>query len=105
MENKALYDFINETCKNDDTDLDVAIASLQSAIGTLQKEVEKRKNQKRQHLIDDFVKAYQALVDANVMIRYDFNTDYAYSVASDSNAWGGESTVLEMDNVNCFVFD
>ena len=105
MENKALYDFINETCKNDDTDLDVAIASLQSAIGTLQKEVEKRKHQRRQHLIDDFVKAYQALVDADVMIRYDFKTDYAYSVASESDACGGDSTVLEMDNVNDFVFD
>ena len=88
MENKALYDFINETCKNDDTDLDVAIASLQSAIGTLQKEVEKRKNQKKQHLIDNFINAYQALVDADFKISYDFNTDYAYSVASDSDAWG-----------------
>lgn len=105
MENKALYDFINETCKNDDTDLDVAIASLQSAIGTLQKEVEKRKHQRRQHLIDDFVKAYQALVNADVMVRYDFNTDYAYSVASDSDGWGCDSTVLEMDNINNFVFD
>ena len=105
MENKALYDFINDVCKNDDTDLDVAIASLQSAIGTLQKEVEKRKHQKRQHLIDDFVKAYQALVDADVMVRYDFKTDYAYCVASESDAWGGDSTVLEMDNVNDFVFD
>ena len=105
MENKTLYDFINETCKNDDTDLDVAIASLQSAIGTLQKEVEKRKHQKRQYLIDDFVKAYQALVDADVMIRYDFKTDYAYSVASESDAWGSDSTVLEINNVNDFVFD
>ena len=105
METETLYNFINDVCKNDDTDLDVAIASLQSAIGTLQKEVEKRKNQKRQHLIDDFVNAYQALVDADVMIRYDFNTDYAYNVASDSNDWGGDSTVLEMDNVNCFMFD
>ena len=105
METETLYNFINDVCKNDDTDLDVAIASLQSAIGTLQKEVEKRKNQKKQHLIDDFVNAYQALVDADVMIRYDFNTDYAYSVASDSNDWGGDSTVLEMDNVNCFMFD
>lgn len=105
MENKVLYDFINDVCKNDDTDLDVAIASLQSAIGTLQKEVEKRKHQRRQHLIDDFVKAYQALVDADIMIRYDFQTDYAYSVASDSNAWGSDSTVLEIDNINSFVFD
>jgi len=105
MEEKALYDFINDVCKNDDTDLDVAIASLQSAIGTLQKEVEKRKHQRKQHLIDDFTKAFRALVDADVMIKYDFNTDYAYGVASESDAWGGESTVLEMDNVNCFVFD
>jgi len=105
MENKALYDFINETCKNDDTDLDVAIASLQSAIGTLQKEVEKRKHQRRQHLIDDFSKAFQALRDADVMIRYDFNTCYAFDVASDSDACGCDSTMLEMDNVNCFVFD
>lgn len=105
MENKVLYDFINDVCKNDDTDLDVAIASLQSAIGTLQKEVEKRKHQRRQHLIDDFVKAYQALVDADIMIRYDFQTDYAYSVASDSDAWGSDSTVLEIDNINSFVFD
>lgn len=105
MENKALYDFINETCKNDDTDLDVAIASLQSAIGTLQKEVEKRKHQKRQHLIDDFSKAYQALVDADVMIRYDFDTCYAFDVASNNNSCGCDSTMLEMDNVNCFVFD
>lgn len=105
MENKALYDFINETCKNDDTDLDVAIASLQSAIGTLQKEVEKRKNQRRQHLIDDFVKAYQALVDADVMVRYDFDTDYAYGEASDSASYGCDSTVLEIDKINSFVFD
>lgn len=105
MENKALYDFINDVCKNDDTDLDVAIASLQSAIGTLQKEVEKRKNQRRQHLIDDFVKAYQALVDADVMVRYDFDTDYAYGEASDSESYGCDSTVLEMDKVNSFVFD
>ena len=105
MENKALYDFINDVCKNDDTDLDVAIASLQSAIGTLQKEIEKRKNQQRQHLIDDFVKAYQALVNADVMVRYDFDTEYAYGVASYSESYGGDSTVLEMDKVNCFVFD
>ena len=105
MENKAFYDFINETCKNDDTDLDVAIASLQSAIDTLQKEVEKRKHQRRQHLIDDFVKAYQALVYADVMIRYDFNTDYTYGEASDSESYGCDSTVLEMDNVNNFVFN
>ena len=105
MENKALYDFINETCKNDDTDLDVAIASLQSAIGTLQKEVEKRKNQRRDHLVDDFIKAYQALVDADIMVRYDFKTDYAYGKASESDAWGCDSTVLEIDNVNDFVFD
>ena len=98
MENKALYDFINETCKNDDTDWDVAIASLQSVIGTLQ-------HQRRQHLIDDFVKAFQALVDADVMIRYDFNTCYAFDVASDNDACGCDSTMLEMDNVNCFVFD
>jgi hypothetical protein len=105
MENKALYDFINETCKNDDTDLDVAIASLQSAIGTLQKEVEKREYQKRQHLIDDFVKAYQALVNADIRVRYDFDTEYAYNEASDNDSYCCSSTVLEMDNVNNFVFD
>ena len=105
MENEALYNFINDACKQDDSNLDISIATLQSAIGTLQKEVEKRKHQRRQHLIDDFSKAFQALRDADVMIRYDFNTCYAFDVASDNDACGCDSTMLEMDNVNCFVFD
>jgi len=105
MENTALLNFINEACKQDDTDLDVAIASLQSAIGTLQKEVEKREHQKKQHLIDDFVKAYQALVDADIIVRYNFDTEYAYNEASDNDSYYCASTKLEMDNVNNFVFD
>lgn len=105
MENEALYNFINDACKQDDSNLDISIATLQSAIGTLQKEVEKRKAQKRQHLIADFIKVYRALVDADVTIKYEFNTDYAYSEASDSDSYGCDSTTLEMDNSNCFIFE
>lgn len=105
MENEALYNFINDACKQDDSNLDISIATLQSAIGTLQKEVEKRKKQKRQYLISDFIKAYRALVDADIKISYDFNTDYAYGVASDSESYGCDSTILEIDNDNCFMFE
>jgi len=105
MENEALYNFINDACKQDDSNLDISIATLQSAIGTLQKEVEKRKHQKKQYLIDDFNKAFQALVDADVMIKYDFNTGYAFDVASDNDAYGCDSTMLELDDARCFVFD
>ena len=104
METETLYNFINDVCKNDDTDLDVAIASLQSAIGTLQKEVEKRKNQKRQHLIDDFVNAFKALREANVDIMYDFNIDYAEEAVDETKGWGG-LVVLEMDDVKSFTFN
>ena len=105
MENTALLTFINEACKQDDSDIDVSIAELDAAINTLKKEKAKREHQRRQHLIDDFIKAYQALVNTGIKISYDFNTDYAFEVASDSDSFGGNSTVLEMDDIDHFIFD
>lgn len=99
MENKALYDFINDACKQDDSNLDISIATLQSAIGTLQKEVEKRKHQKKQYLINNFRDAYQALAKANIKIKYDFDVCYVADAIEYSDC-----AVLELDDASCFIF-
>ena len=104
MENKALLNFINEACKQDDSDINVSIAELTSAIHTLEKEKEKRESLKRQKLIDNFKMAFNALREANVDIMYDFNIDYAEEAVDNTKAWGS-IVVLEMDDIKSFTFN
>ncbi len=75
MENKTLYDFINEVCKQDDSDIDVSIAELTSAIHTLEREKDKREDIKRQKLIDAFEEAYKELRKAHIRIKYDIDPE------------------------------
>lgn len=102
MENKALYNFINETCKQDDTDIDISIAELTSAIHTLEKEKEKRERKKRSILVDNFRKAYLALCENHIHIAYDFEADYAYAKCDEYSADGIR---LVLDDFASFVFD
>ena len=97
MENKALYDFINEVCKQDDTDIDISIAELTSAIHTLEKEKEKRENIKRQKLIDAFEEAYKELRKAHIRIRYDVETELV-----DTDEYYRQP--YELDELDCFSF-
>lgn len=91
MENTALLNFINEACKHDDTDIDISIAELTSAIHTLEKEKEKRETEKRQVLIYNFEEAYRALRNAGIRVKYDI----------DPNEW----VAYELDDIDCFEFN
>ena len=103
MDNKALYDFINEACKQDDTDIDISIAELTSAIHTLETEREKRENKKRNILIDNFKKAYLALCENNVHVAYDFDAKY---VRKEQDDYYYEDDIrLDLDDFCNFVFD
>ena len=97
MENKALYDFINEACKQDDTDIDISIAELTSAIHTLEKEKGKRENIKRQKLIDAFEEAYKELRKAHIRIRYDIDTELVDTAEYYRQPY-------ELDELDCFSF-
>lgn len=101
MENKALYNFINEACKQDDTDIDISIAELTSAIHTLEKEKEKRENKRRSILIDDFRKAYITLLNNNIHIAYNFDADYANQMYDEFI----NEVRLVLDDFDCFVFN
>ena len=97
MENKALLNFINEVCKQDDTDIDISIAELTSAIHTLEKEKEKREDVKRQKLIDAFQEAYKELRKAHIRIRYDIDPEMV-----DTSDYCFQS--YELDELDCFSF-
>ena len=97
MENKALYDFINEACKQDDTDIDISIAELTSAIHTLEKEKEKREDIRRQKLIDAFEEAYKELRKAHIRIRYDIETELVDTAEYYRQPY-------ELDEFDCFSF-
>ena len=97
MENTALLNFINEACKQDDTDIDISIAELTSAIHTLEKEKEKRENFKRQKLIDAFEEAYKELRKAHIRIRYDVDTEL---IEPDEYY----RQPYELDEFDCFSF-
>lgn len=101
MENKALLNFINEACKQDDNDIDISIAELTSAIHTLEAERAKREKKKRDTLIDNFEKAYIALRDNHINIAYDFDADYVRDVCDEYC----DETRLVLDDFCCFVFD
>lgn len=100
MENKALLNFINEVCKQDDSDIDISIAELTSAINTLKKEKEKRETKKRNLLIDNFAKAYMALCEAGITLHYEFETDY---VRENIDEWSGYSG-FNLDDIDAFEF-
>lgn len=101
MENTALLNFINEACKQDDTDIDISIAELTSAIRTLQTEKAKREAKKRSVLIDNFKKAYLALCDNHINIAYDFESNYIHEIYDEYS----DETCLALDDFYCFVFD
>lgn len=60
-----LKDFINETCKDPNSDLDLAICLLQQAIKGIEACQE---NRKRKALIRNFKEAHRALLDADIGI-------------------------------------
>ena len=101
MENKALLNFINEACKQDDSDIDISIAELTSAIHTLENERAKREKKKRDILIDNFEKAYIALRDNHIHIAYDFEADYVHDIYDEYS----DETRLVLDDFCSFVFD
>ena len=97
MNNKALCDFINEVCKQDDIDIDISIAELTSAIHTLEKEKERREDIKRQKLIDAFEEAYKELRRARIRIKYDIDPE----MVDTSNYY---RQPYELDEFDCFSF-
>ena len=97
MENTALLTFINEACKQDDSDIDVSIAELDAAINTLKKEKERREDIKRQKLIDAFEKAYSELRKARIRIKYDIDPEMV-----DTSAYYRQP--YELDEFDCFSF-
>lgn len=101
MENIALLNFINEACKQDDTNIDISIAELTSAIKTLEDEKRKREIQKREVLIGNFKKAYRALYENNIRVSYDFDTDEVNEI------WDEYSNEVRLTLENCdfFVFN
>ena len=102
MDNKALYDFINEACKQDDTDINISIAELTSAIHTLETEKEKRERKKYNMLIDNFKKAYLALCDNHIHVAYDFDAQY---VREEQDDYYEDDIRLDLDDFCNFVFD
>lgn len=95
--NTAILNFINEACKQDDTNIDISIAELTSAIHTLEREKEKRETKKRQILIDDFENAFRALRNAKVRIKYDIDP----SMLENDYEW----VAYELDDIDCFEFN
>ena len=100
MENKALYNFINEACKQDDTDIDISIAELTSAIHTLEKEKEKREKKKRAILIDNFRKVYSTLLDNDITLSYLFSGD----LIRNSDIKYADTVNLDINDFDCFEF-
>ena len=97
MENKALLNFINEACKQDDNDIDISIAELDAAINTLKKEKERREDIKRQKLIDTFEEAYRELRKARIRIKYDIDPEMV-----DTSTYYRHP--YELDEFDCFSF-
>ena len=101
MENTALLTFINEACKQDDSDIDASIAELDAAINTLKKERAKRERKKQSILVDNFRKAYLALCENHIHIAYDFEADYAHEMYDEYS----DEVRLVLDDFASFVFD
>jgi len=101
MDSKALYDFINEACKQDDSDVDVSIAELTSAIRTLEEEKRKRENKKRSILIGNFKKAFLTLRENHINVAYDFEANYAHGMYNEFS----DEVRLVLDDCDYFVFD
>lgn len=97
MENTALLNFINEACKQDDTDIDISIAELDAAINTLKKEKERREDIKRQKLIDAFEEAYRELRKAHIRIKYDIDHEMVDTAEYYRQPY-------ELDEFDCFSF-
>lgn len=95
MDNKALYDFINEAYKQDD--IDISIAELDAAINTLKKEKERREDIKRQKLIDAFEEAYRELRKAHIRIKYDIDPEMVDTAEYYRQPY-------ELDEFDCFSF-
>lgn len=101
MENIALLNFINEACKQDDTDIDISIAELTSAIKTLEDEKRKRENKKRSILIGNFKKAFLALRENHINVAYDFDANYANEIWDEYS----DEVRLTLDDCDYFVFN
>lgn len=101
MENKALLNFINEACKQDDSDIDVSIAELTSAIHTLEQERKKRERKKYSILDDNFRKAYLALCENHIHVAYDFDAEYANEMYDEYS----NEVRLILNDFSSFVFD
>lgn len=101
MENTALLNFINEACKQDDTDIDISIAELTSAIKTLEDEKRKRENKKRSMLIGNFKKAYLTLRENHINVAYDFDANYTNEIWDEDS----DEVRLVLDDCDYFVFN
>lgn len=101
MENTTLLNFINEACKQDDTNIDISIAELTSAIKTLEDEKRKRENKKRSILIGNFKKAYLTLRENHINVAYDFDANYANEIWDEDS----DEVRLVLDDCDYFVFD
>lgn len=101
MENTTLLNFINEACKQDDTDIDISIAELTSAIKTLEDEKRKRENKKRSILIGNFKKAFLALRENHINVAYDFDANYANEIWDEYS----DEVRLTLDDCDYFVFN
>ena len=101
MDNKALLNFINEVCKQDDSDIDGSITELTSAIRTLEEERGKRENKKRSILIGNFKKAFLTLRENHINVAYDFEADYAHGMYDEFS----DEVRLVLDDCDYFVFD
>jgi hypothetical protein len=101
MDNKALLNFINEACKQDDSDsIDESIAELTSAIHTLEKEKEKREKKRRAILIDNFRKAYCTLLDNDITLSYLFSGN----LIRNSDIKYADTVNLDINDFDCFEF-
>jgi hypothetical protein len=100
MEEKALFNFVNEACKQNDTDFDASFTKMVSAFDILEREKAKRKAKKRNDLIDAFKDAYRNLIKEGIQVNYDFEMDYLENQIS---KWS-DTAVLILDDTDAFEF-
>ncbi len=94
MEEKALSYFIDEMCKQNDTDFDANFTKL---IYALEREKERRRDEKREKLINAFEEAYKELRKAHIRIKYDIDPEMV-----DTSDYYRQP--YELDEFDCFSF-
>lgn len=94
MEEKAVFDFVNEMCKQNDTDFEASFTKLLYA---LEREKERRRDEKREKLINAFEEAYKELRKAHIRIKYDIDPEMV-------NTSDYYRQPYELDEFDCFSF-